>query len=135
MIENSGSNIADPGCGNIHEKGNNPYRTEYGSHGNANVHNAHRIQHANPVTGWPVPNGKEWYWLRGNKARKVLPLGWKGACTLEAIIPNVTIIEDPQSQSPLETTRRIKQTSDNPLVKISSISQFCKVAFTVVRGE
>lgn len=65
----------------------------------------------------------------------MLPLGWKGACTLEAIIPNVTIIEDPQSQSPLETTHRIKWTPDNPLVKLSSILQFCKVFFALVKGE
>lgn len=130
---NSGGDSTDPGCGTIHA-GNNPHCTKYGSHRNANIHSARQMQRENPATGWPVPNGERWYWLRGNKARKVLPLGWKGACTLEAIIPNVTIIEDPQSQRPLETTRRIKRTPDNSLVKFSSISQLCKVVFTLVRG-
>lgn len=61
---NSWGNSTDPGCGNIiHEAGNYPYRPEYGSYGNANIRNAHRIQWESPVTGWPVPNGKGWYWL------------------------------------------------------------------------
>ena len=61
---NSWGNSTDPGCGNIiDEAGNYPYRTECASYGNANIRNAHRIQWESPVTGWPVPNGKGWYWL------------------------------------------------------------------------
>ena len=36
-----------------------------------------------PSVRWPVPRaeGTGWYWLCGNRARKILPLGWEGVCT------------------------------------------------------
>lgn len=118
----SGGNNTDPGCGNVTcEVGNYLYCTEYGNYRSANIYNAHQTRRrSHSVTGWPVLNGKGWYWLCGNKDREVLPLGWKGACTLRAIILNITIIEDMQNQSPglLEAhLRKIKRTSVNPLVE------------------
>lgn len=47
----------------------------------------------------------------------MLTLGWNEACTLGAVIPNVTITKDVQSQSPLGThIHRMKRTPANPLV-------------------
>ena len=66
----------------------------------------------------------------------MLTLGWRGACTSGAIIPNVSIVEDARSQSPPETLRRTKRTPDDPLVKRNrAFHGFCKVVFTSVRGE
>lgn len=45
---------------------------------------------------WPVLNGTGWYWICGNKAHKMLPLGWKDICTFGALVPNITITDKDQ---------------------------------------
>jgi len=65
--------------------------------------------------GWLVSKGSEktgWHWLCGNRAQKLLPLGWKGVCTLGAIVSNLTITNKLHQQKGRVKTfiRQIKKT-------------------------
>ncbi|XP_056206924.1 endogenous retrovirus group 3 member 1 Env polyprotein-like [Falco biarmicus] len=115
----TGGNSTDKRCGKTVFIGRYPNCTSYWKYGGANLWNKNQTRRKNNTTpkGWPTPSGTGWYWICGDKARKVLPLGWQGECAVGPVVPHIFIVHNLTQGLIRSYIKRIRRESTNPLIQ------------------